>query len=112
RSGYCPTSQILDRAKTLCSNIYAPALLPARGSIQTMIQSSKRIAVVLLVAIFLSASSAPVLAQDGRDKPKSNWPIESKSVVKKTGEGVTAVTLSEEPVMRIALSTGIGAATI
>src|SRR5437868_5730292 len=75
-----------------------------------MIQSSKKIAVVLLVAIFLSASSAP--AQDARDKQKNNWPTESKSVVRKTTEGLTAVTLSEEPVMRIALSTGIGAATI
>src|SRR5437763_12314677 len=77
-----------------------------------MIQSSKKIAVVLLIATFLSASSAPVLAQDARDKPKSTWPIESKSVVKKTTEGLTAVTLSDEPVMRIALSTGTGAATI
>src|SRR5437868_11092898 len=75
-----------------------------------MIQSSKKIAVVLLVAIFLSASSAP--AQDARDKQKNNWPTESKSVVKKTTEGLTAATLSDEPVMRIALSTGTSAATI
>ncbi len=56
---------------------------------------------MLLVATFLSASSGPVIAQDARDKPKSNWPTESKSVVKKTTEGPTAVTLSDEPVMRI-----------
>jgi len=67
---------------------------------------------VLLIATFLSASNVLVIAQDARDKSKSNWPTESKSVVKKTTEGLTAVTLSEEPVMRIALSTGIGAATI
>ena len=77
-----------------------------------MIHSSKAIAIMLLVATFLSASSGPVIAQDARDKPKSNWPTESKSVVKKTTEGLTAVTLSDEPVMRIALSTGTSAATI
>ena len=32
-----------------------------------MIQSSKRIAVVLLIATFLSASSAPIIAQDAGD---------------------------------------------
>src|SRR5258707_5319893 len=77
-----------------------------------MIQSSKRIAVVLLIATFLSASNVLVIAQDARDKSKSTWPTESKAVVKKTAEGLTAVTLPDEPVMRIALSTGTGAATI
>src|SRR5438132_3151403 len=77
-----------------------------------MIHSSKAIAIMLLVATFLSASSGPVIAQDARDKPKSNWPTESKSVLKKTTEGLTAVTLLDEPVMRIALSTGTSAATI
>ena len=67
---------------------------------------------MLLVATVLSASSGPVIAQDARDKPKSNWPTESKSVLKKTTEGLTAVTLLDEPVMRIALSTGTSAATI
>lgn len=67
---------------------------------------------MLLSAVFLSASNAPVLAQDSRDKPKSTWPTESKSVVKKTTEDVAAITLSDEPVMRIALSTGTSAATI
>src|SRR5438067_9244687 len=77
-----------------------------------MIQSSRRIAVVLLIATFLSASNVLIIAQDARDKQKNNWPIESKSVVKKTTEGLTAATLSDEPVMRIALSTGTSAATI
>src|SRR2546428_63046 len=77
-----------------------------------MIHSSKDIAIMLLVATFLSASNGPVIAQDARDKPKSNWPTEPNSVVKKTTEGLTAVTLSDEPVMRIALSTGTSAATI
>src|SRR5437016_3874810 len=77
-----------------------------------MIHSSKAIAIMLLVATFLSASSGPVIAQDARDKSKSNWPTESKSVVKKTTEGLSAVTLSDEPVMRIALSTGTSTATI
>ena len=67
---------------------------------------------MLLIATFLSASNVLVIAQDARDKSKSNWPTESKSVVKKTTEGLTAVTLSDEPVMRIALSTGTSAATI
>ncbi|MFN2576777.1 MAG: SpoIID/LytB domain-containing protein [Pyrinomonadaceae bacterium] len=77
-----------------------------------MIHSAKAIVIVLLIAMFLSVSNVLILAQDGRDQPKSNWPTESKSVVKKTTEGITSVTLSDEPVMRIALSTGTGAATI
>src|SRR5260221_10780085 len=77
-----------------------------------MIDSAKVIAIVLLIATFLSASNVLVIAQDARDKSKSIWPTESKSVVNKTTEGLTAVTLSDEPVMRIALSTGAGAATI
>src|SRR6059058_2207569 len=77
-----------------------------------MTHSRKAIALVLLIATFLSASSAPVIAQDAGDKQKNNWPTESKSVVKKATEGLTRVTLSDEPVMRIALSTGTSAATI
>ena len=77
-----------------------------------MLHSSRVIAIVLLSAVFLSASNALVLAQDARDKPKSTWPTESKSVVKKTTEDVAAITLADEPVMRIALSTGTSAATI
>jgi len=77
-----------------------------------MLHSSRVIAIVLLSAVFLSASNTLVLAQDARDKPKSTWPTESKSIVKKTTEGVAAITLSDEPVMRIALSTGTSAATI
>jgi len=77
-----------------------------------MLHSSRVIAIVLLSAVFLSASNALVLAQDARDKPKSTWPTESRSVVKKTTEDVAAITLSDEPVMRIALSTGTSAATI
>ena len=76
-----------------------------------MFHSSRVIAILLLSAVFLSASNALVLAQDARDKPKSTWPTESKSVVKKT-EDAAAITLSDEPVMRIALSTGTSAATI
>src|SRR5258705_866756 len=77
-----------------------------------MIHSSKAMAIVLLIATFLSVSNVIVLAQDARDKPKSTWPTESRSVVKKTTEDVAAITLSDEPVMRIALSTGTSAATI
>ena len=42
---------------------------------------------------------------------KNNWPADKSSVVKTTSEGVTT-TLTIEPVMRIALATGTGAATI
>src|SRR5437870_4145435 len=77
-----------------------------------MNDSAKAIATVLLVATFLSASNAPIIAQDARENSKSNWPTDSKSVVKRASDGVTAVMLADEPVMRIALSTGTGAATI
>lgn len=45
------------------------------------------------------------------DKPARQWPNDSGSVVTKANEP-TNVTLSGEPIMRIALSTGTGAATI
>src|SRR5215467_5868366 len=68
----------------------------------------KSIAIVLLVAILLSAGP-PVLAQSPRDNGKT-WTRDSKSIAKQASEGAT--TLLEEPVMRIALSTGTSAATI
>lgn len=77
-----------------------------------MIHSAKAVAILLLIATALSAPNVVVFAQDARDKPKANWPTESKSVVKKTTEDVGAITLQDEPVMRIALSTGTSAATI
>src|SRR2546421_4356453 len=89
--------------------MFAPARSPVNRSIRIMLHSSRVIAIVLLSAVFLSASNAPVIAQD---KPRSTWPTESRSVVKKTTEDVAAITLSDEPVMRIALSTGTSAATI
>jgi hypothetical protein len=54
------------------------------------------------------------LLRETRDRstsaPKSAWPADSKSAVKKAAENT--VTLADEPVMRIALSTGTSAATI
>ena len=67
----------------------------------------------LLFVIALTAPAQLVSAQETRDRStsqKREWPTESKSVVKKAAENT--VTLSEEPVMRIALSTGTSAATI
>src|SRR4051812_42149916 len=68
----------------------------------------------LLCVVVFSVPSQFVLAQETRDRSiseqRSNWPTDSKSVAKKAAENV--VTLSDEPVMRIALSTGTTAATI
>jgi stage II sporulation protein D len=80
-----------------------------------MIYSAKVIAIVLLATTCVSLPARLVLAQETRDRQVSaqkNWPTDAKSVAKKAGENGSTVTLSEEPVMRIALSTGSGAATI
>jgi peptidoglycan hydrolase-like amidase len=78
--------------------------------------SAKVIGIVLLVTMWMSLPARLVLAQETRDRQvsaqKNNWPTDAKSVAKKAGENGTTVTLSEEPVMRIALSTGSSAATI
>ena len=74
----------------------------------------KFISAALLCVIALSAPVQFISAQETRERStgtsKTNWPTDSKSVVKKAAENT--VTLSEEPVMRIALSTGTSAATI
>ncbi len=74
----------------------------------------KAISALLLFVILLSAPAQFAAAQETRDRSttasKTAWPTDSKSVVKKAAENT--VTLSDEPVMRIALSTGTGAATI
>jgi stage II sporulation protein D len=81
-----------------------------------MIYSAKVIAIVLLATTSLSLPARLVLAQETRDRTvtaeKSNWPADSKSVTKTATENGGTVTLSAEPVMRIALSTGTSAATI
>ncbi len=91
--------------------------LPARSpglSPFIMNRFSKFISTVLLFLVLLSAPARFVSAQEMRDRstsaPKTNWPTDSGSVVKKASENT--VTLTDEPVMRIALSTGTGAATI
>jgi stage II sporulation protein D len=75
---------------------------------------SKFISTVLLFLVILSAPARFVSAQETRDRStsaqKKPWPTESNSVVKKASEN--SVTLPDEPVMRIALSTGTSAATI
>jgi len=81
-----------------------------------MIYSARVIAIVLLATTGLSLPARLVLAQETRDRTvtaeKNNWPTDSKSVAKTAGENSGTVTLSTEPVMRIALSTGTSAATI
>jgi stage II sporulation protein D len=92
--------------------------LPARspGSSSPFIMNTvyRFISAWLLFVSLLSAPAQFVSAQETRDRstsaPKSAWPTDSKSAVKKAAENT--VTLAEEPVMRIALSTGTGAATI
>lgn len=84
---------------------------------------SRRIAVVLLIVSALASplSFAPsVVAQETRErrarnekeeKTQRNWPTETGSVVKKASE-TDESKLSNEPTMRIALSTGTRAVTI
>jgi stage II sporulation protein D len=74
---------------------------------------SKFISALLLLVVLLSAPLQFVSAQETRDRSTSTqktWPTDSKSVVKKAAENT--VTLADEPVMRIALSTGTSAVTI
>src|SRR2546421_3711749 len=75
----------------------------------------KRFAAVLLLAAFGCSPIAPLaLAQQpgARSDDKSNrWPSDKSSIVNTASENGTT-TLSNEPVMRIALSTGTSAATI
>ena len=91
-----------------------PARSPGLLSLFIMNTGSKFISALLLFVVLLSAPIQFVSAQETRDRStsaqKSNWPTDSKSVVKKAAENT--VTLSDEPVMRIALSTGASAVTI
>src|SRR5213080_4334931 len=80
-----------------------------------MIGLIRRFAAVLSLAAFGCSPMAPlVLAQQpgARSDDKSNrWPADKLSIVNTASENGTT-TLSNEPVMRIALSTGTSAATI
>jgi stage II sporulation protein D len=71
-------------------------------------------AVVLSVATGVFPFARLALAQEPntRSEKKSEWPAERSSVVSAATNTASATTLSNEPVMRIALSTGTGAATI
>src|SRR5438128_8014825 len=53
-------------------------------------------------------------AQDEKEKKEKEreWPAKEESVVRKASEGDGVARLAEEPVMRIALSTGTRTATI
>jgi stage II sporulation protein D len=81
-----------------------------------MQKSIRTSATLLLIATVLLAPLALTLAQDrrapadtGQQKP---WSTDQTSIVKQASESKDAAQLSNEPVMRIALSTGVRAATI
>jgi stage II sporulation protein D len=71
---------------------------------------------VLLVTMFVSSFGGLVVAQNPTDRSTSEgakrWPTESSSVVKTASDKSRMPASSAEPVMRIALSTSTGAATI
>src|SRR5436190_3006334 len=77
---------------------------------------SPGIATVALLAIFVSSFLQPAFAQNPVDRTSGDstrkWGSESTSVVKIASEKQSPATLSSEPVMRIALATSTGAATI
>ena len=76
---------------------------------------STKIVFVLLLALVVSSFGRIAFAQNPVDRSSvegaKRWPVESRSVVKTAGEKSPASS-SNEPVMRIALSTSTGAATI
>src|SRR5256714_2247780 len=80
-----------------------------------MIGLIKRFAAVLLLAAFFCSPIAPfVLAQQPgarSDDKSARWPSDKSSIVSTASESGTT-TLPNDPVMRIALSTGTSAATI
>src|SRR5256885_778068 len=80
-----------------------------------MICLIRRLAAVLLLAAFgCSPIAQLVLAQQPgarSDEKSTRWPSDKSSIVSTTSETGTT-TLSNEPVMRIALSTGTSGATI
>lgn len=76
---------------------------------------STKIAIVLLLAFLVSSFDGIAIAQNPADRSSGEgakrWPVEGSSVVKTASQKLPAST-SNEPVMRIALSTSTGAATI
>ncbi len=77
---------------------------------------SAKISVLLLLAILVSSFRGLAVAQSPTDPSSSEgarrWPTESNSVVKTAADKSSNSKLTAEPVMRIALSTSTGAATI
>ncbi len=72
---------------------------------------STKIALFVLSALFVSSIGSFVRAQNPGDNSK-RWPSENSSVVKAASEKSSPGNGSNEPVMRIALATSTGAATI
>ena len=80
----------------------------------------RSIAVLWLTCTLLSplTFSSATFAQDRQRQPpvetgtQKSWPVDQDSIVKKSAKAKDQVTLSNEPVMRIALSTGTRTASI
>lgn len=110
-----------------CSNIASarPGLLPFIAEIQILVQILIRTTTTVLLAasvLLSSLSFAPAIAaqearerrhfgEPGEENPQ-NWPVDRDSVLSTAGEPPGPIQLSNEPVMRIALSTDVRAATI
>ena len=98
----------------------ACSLLFAEMTLFLMQNSFRTIATLLLIAtVLLSPITLPqIIAQDRERRApavtgqQKTWPAENDSLVRKASESKDPVQLSNEPVMRIALSTGVRAATI
>ena len=100
----------------------APAVRPSqfRGAVESLMRSRQIILITVLIVRLVApvAFGSSVSAQDMRatqskppEKSERTWPSQPSSVVKQTSSSAT-VHLSNEPVMRIALSTDVRAATI
>src|SRR5215831_7567906 len=86
-----------------------------------MFNLSRPLVVVFLLASFLLAPLLSLNAQETRDRrtgstnqdeEKRAWPSGTEPIVRAPGEATGVARLTTEPVMRIALSTDSGAATI
>lgn len=63
-------------------------------------------------SIAAQESREPRKSGDAGEKSRRTWPVDQESVVRKASESRGSVLLSNEPVMRIALSTGVRTAII
>ena len=107
----------LDARNEFCSKMDLPARarLPCTRKLYEMICLRRIVAVFVLAAFACSPIAQVLRAQQptnrASDEKKTPWPSDKSSVVKTATESTTTI-LSNEPVMRIALSTGTSAATV